>query len=787
MTSSALLTWLRQLEVPELALLLGLRADVLPERDPPRSLDQLAVRLCHPRSVQLALADLDATCLGVLTGLRLLGDQGQLTEIAPVFGDLPAAELARALDTLRQYGILLSEGSHWELAEPFRAGDSPVLGLGVPATRLLAGLTGPQVIGLADRLRLGPALDKADAVALVAEHLGDADRIRAVARQAPAEVEELLEFLVHSAPDFPSPPTGEAMTAVWGEPDQRWLMERGLLLPAPGYRVQMPREVGIALRGPGFSVPVRPRPPEPTMIPISQSVVDGAASVAASATLHAVTRLVELSGSRPLTWRRSGGLGVRELRRVAKALDCAEPAIRLWAALAARTGLLTREGDQLVPTAGSDTWRGLPADFRLGTLLNSWWTMPATPSAEEGPAFLHEDNAETALRTDLVGSLSDLGWHAFVDLDEVASYLGWRRPVAHRLVHGAESVLLHRVRQVAREAELLGVLARDCASTLARCLVEGSDPPAGWLPGEAGTARFGADLTAVVVGLPSGELTALLDGAAELESRDTASVWRFSWASVRRALDGGQTAESLLDRLRAVSAGDLPQPLEYLVTDVARRHGELLVSTVGCCVSARDPAVLAELAAHSELRELDGRLLAPTVLACSTDAARTLELLRANGYAPVATDETGAIAVERPEPLRAARAAPVPQDELVPGVEPRSPAELVALAEELLAAPGEGAELDRLLAAIRESAEQLSEADSRALAQAVLAGTTVQVEFARETFRRPWWTHGTGEPRWRRRLVRPLEVADGLLHAQDVERGERTQLALAELVRVIVS
>ena len=51
------------------------------------------------------------------------------------------------------------------------------------------------------------------------------------------------------------------------------------------------------------------------------------------------------------------------------------------------------------------------------------------------------------------------------------------------------------------------------------------------------TVRLQADLTAVVTGTPSADLTALLDDAADAETRGTAYTWRFSPASVRRALD----------------------------------------------------------------------------------------------------------------------------------------------------------------------------------------------------------------------------------------------------------
>ncbi|MGW5640791.1 helicase-associated domain-containing protein [Streptomyces sp. NPDC003832] len=72
------------------------------------------------------------------------------------------------------------------------------------------------------------------------------------------------------------------------------------------------------------------------------------------------------------------------------------------------------------------------------------------------------------------------------------------------------------------------------------------------LPTVTRTARFGADLTAVVTGTPSASLAALLDSVANRESGGTASVWRFAPATVRRALDAGRGAEGITSAYRRI-------------------------------------------------------------------------------------------------------------------------------------------------------------------------------------------------------------------------------------------
>jgi hypothetical protein len=159
-----------------------------------------------------------------------------------------------------------------------------------------------------------------------------------------------------------------------------------------------------------------------------------------------------------------------------------------------------------------------------------------------------------------------------------------------------------------------------------------------------------------VSGTPSVALSRLLDSCAVREARGAASVWRFTPASVRKALDGGATPDRLVESLRAV--GTVPQAVEYLINDVARRHGSLRVRAVGCVLHGLDPALLAEVVADRRLAALGLAALTQTVLASTRPPAETLAALRAAGYAPVAEDATGEVLVDVPAQRRAEQPLP---------------------------------------------------------------------------------------------------------------------------------
>ncbi|WP_039913030.1 helicase-associated domain-containing protein, partial [Amycolatopsis vancoresmycina] len=309
--------------------------------------------------------------------------------------------------------------------------------------------------------------------------------------------------------------------------------------------------------------------------------------------------------------------------------------------------------------------------------LATWWD-------PEPPQF--EVDVEALLRRLVVRVLARLTpGDAITDLDALTELVRWHAPML------SSEDLAGDVRIVLEQGELLGVVAHGAATAAGRALLEpeGLVEVTDELVSRARTtALFGTDLTAIVPGSPDARLAALLDRAADREAQGTATSWRFSPSSVRRAFDQGTTAAELLEDLRSSAAGELPQPLVYLVNDVARRHGEAQVLDVASVVVG-EPAVLAELAAHRKLAKLGLRAVAPTVLTSTVDAAGTLEALREAGYAPTRHTADGSIVLparDQAEPTSAVR-EPEPGDRLAP--DPGSHA------ERLLAAPTTGPALLR--------------------------------------------------------------------------------------------
>ncbi|MFD9699675.1 helicase-associated domain-containing protein [Lentzea sp. NPDC059081] len=386
---------------------------------------------------------------------------------------------------------------------------------------------------------------------------------------------------------------------------------------------------------------VRPRTPR------TRRALEISPIVPAMSTVDGVARLLAHCEQDTFDARYTGGVATVEIRRVAKALRVTDGTLRLWLELGVEAQLLGVDRSRLLPTGRGDEWLGSQPGRRLAALVEAWQRMDWRPEPDQARAALRDYTGAAGLELRR-GTLERFSAHeAFADLGELVDDLVWERPAVHDPRATAA---------VIGEMESLALVAGGALTGLGVAVLEGGDvesAAAALMPAATEKAAFQTDMTAVVNGLPSPELSATLNLVADLEDNDAARVWRMSPGSVRRALDTGLSAEAVLVKLAAVSEAPLPQAVGYQVRDVARRHGHLTVTDVRSCVRAADSALLQEISKSRKLTALKLRFLAPTVLASDRPMAETLEALRRAGYAPTGVDGGDQSIVERIEKPRA--------------------------------------------------------------------------------------------------------------------------------------
>jgi hypothetical protein len=631
-------SWLADLPDERLIRLLELRPDLA--QPPPGSIAALAARAVARQSVKAATDELDFLRLAVLDALLVLqADTAPVptAKLLALIGDRASeADVVSALDDLRQRALVWGETAVRVAADagtalPWHSGQ---------VTLEDSSHTGEQIADLIDRL------NKAQL--------------------------EVLEKLLQGSP------MGRTRDAAPGAPADRpvpQLLSMGLLRRIDAETVILPRHVGQVLRGeqPG---PMQLTAPDPVVSITTQEDADAVAAGAIIDLLRELDVLLESLGTTPVPELRSGGLGVREVKRLAKTTGIDEPRLGLILEVAAAAGLIASgtpdpepvnsDGPYWAPTVATNRFSAMSTAERWHVLAGTWLDLPGRPAliGTRGPdakpyGALTDSLYSTAAPLDrrlLLGMLAELPHGAGVDAATASAALIWRRPRwARRLQPRPMGDLL-------TESHALGLVGRGAISTPGRALLDEAIDPAvaidamtRALPKPIDHFLLQADLTVVVPGPLQRDLAEELAAVATVESAGAAMVYRISEQSIRHALDIGKTRDWMHTFFAKHSKTAVPQGLTYLIDDAARRHGQLRIGMAASFVRCEDPALLAQAVAAAA--DLQLRALAPTVAVSPAPIAEVLVALRAAGFAPAAEDSSGAIVDVRPRGAR----VPTPQ------------------------------------------------------------------------------------------------------------------------------
>ncbi|WP_091226313.1 helicase-associated domain-containing protein [Microbacterium sp. 3J1] len=190
---------------------------------------------------------------------------------------------------------------------------------------------------------------------------------------------------------------------------------------------------------------------------------------------------------------------------------------------------------------------------------------------------------------------------------------GWIPTTAWSHAHPWDPAGAARAEALLGRARLLGLLADgDSEPEWTRPLRRGDrvdpEPLTRLLPAEVDRIFLQNDLSAISPGPLAPALDVRLRTIASRESAAQASTYRFSPESIARALVAGETEQSILAFLDTLSLTGIPQPLRYLVTQTAQRHGLVQVSTdpeTGRTrIESGDPHLIEAMAVDQTLRPL---------------------------------------------------------------------------------------------------------------------------------------------------------------------------------------
>ncbi|MCL7492202.1 helicase C-terminal domain-containing protein [Streptomyces sp. MCA2] len=789
-------------DVTQLATRAGTRASVVRAVE---RLDRFVLQTAE------ALAVAPDPCPYDTLGALMAGDAGD---------PAVAAELPRAVAELRAQALVWGPDDRLrlvrtarELLSPSATHPSPT-GLGPTVAEAMAGMSPGRLQEIIAAAGLPTTHDPVTAAAALTGLFSDRSRMAALLDTAPAESVAVLDKLLWGPPyggvtDRPAPHLQWLL-------DRGLLIAAGarnVVLPREAaLHLRGGRAHHTAEPVPPALAPATERDPQ---------LVDNAAASQAFTALATVEELLkewDLGGPAVL---RAGGMSVRDLKRTAAALDTTEQLAAFWLELAYAAGLIASDGEadeRFGATPAAEEWLQLPDHERWAVLAAGWLAATRTPGVvgtadSKGRALAalgpHLDRSPAPeVRRRALSLLATLPPGTSVPALAVRSRLRWERPLrsgaaagqapaagrtpgAPAAVDGATGPagsagsapdpvddLRSRLAQwTLTEAELLGVTGRGALATHGRALIDATshttaDPtPADThaaaaraaavlsplLPEPVDHVLLQADLTAVAPGPLHRPLADALGVLADIESKGGATVYRFTPASVRRALDAGRSASEVQEFLTTHSRTPVPQPLAYLIDDVARKHGRLRVGAATAYVRCDDDALLSEILADRRAAPLRLRRIAPTVLAAQTAPDQLLDGLRAMGYAPAAESAAGDVLIARADTHRTPpRTAPAPVPDGPPSPDPT-----------LLTAAVRAIRAGDLAATAERKPVHAPAPVSGALPRTTSAETLATMQAAVLTHSALWIGYVNADGAASQRVIAPVRVEGGFVTAYD--------------------
>jgi len=453
-----------------------------------------------------------------------------------------------------------------------------------------------------------------------------------------------------------------------------WLLENGYLIPMDSQTVVLPREVAIHLRGGKIYKELSLAAPALSGTARKQKDIDRAAIANISDFLRWCEELAHNWSDEPPLALKSGGVGIRDLKRSAEHLGIEEVCVGFVAEILYLAGLIVIDtDDQILPTSAFDIWLTRSFEERWHGLVSLWLETSRVSGLigkadQKNIAPLGPELDRAGISSIRKATLNLLTANKEVDPDisKIQSLIRWQTP---QRFNG------EFVEWTLREAEWLGVTGQGAISSFGIAFLNNLDDLGveAALPKPVDHILIQADNSAIAPGPLTVELSNMIGTIADIESRGGATVYRFSESSIRRGLDHGQTGDQIKDFLKKTSKTPMPQPLEYLINDVAKRHGKLRVGSATSYLRCEDEGIIQQILHDKKLEHLRFRKLAAQVLITEVELAECIATLRESGYLPAAENATGILisapavrrAKSRPKPPRILSEVGIPGETII--------------------------------------------------------------------------------------------------------------------------
>jgi hypothetical protein len=360
------------------------------------------------------------------------------------------------------------------------------------------------------------------------------------------------------------------------------------------------------------SIPVIP---EQAAAPDYQTI-DRQAGITLFQTIQALTEVIFDLEKHLVREVGRGNVGLPDVKRLASALGCSNETAKGYFGLASALGLTVVFEARHRLTAKSVTWLEAESQSRVETLLQHY---------------------RDVLGSELVLSLSKLDGSTLLPVWFQSNY-----PFA-------ENRPLSRIGKILELSENLGLTVEGWTTSWFASQISGRSVVEGvnHLPAIQERIILQADGSIIAPGPLATKVEAGLRRVAETESIGLASTYRLTPLSITQGLELGEKVDGIREMLVQLSGTSLPQPIEYLLTDVEKHFGRLLIGAGNqewrSQISSQDAVLLTEIASDTRLKPFALHRQAPELLACRFEPSVVYFGLRECGFLAVRVDGNGRV------------------------------------------------------------------------------------------------------------------------------------------------
>jgi hypothetical protein len=203
----------------------------------------------------------------------------------------------------------------------------------------------------------------------------------------------------------------------------------------------------------------------------------------------------------------------------------------------------------------------------------------------------------------------------------------------------------------------------------------------------------------------------------------------------------------------------MPQPLDYLIADVAKRHGRLRVGSAHTYIRCEDEGLVQQILHDKKCEHLRLRKIASQVLVTELELPEVISELREYGYLPAAENASGVL-LSQPN-LRRAKSRPKPPRIISEFTAPK--ASVVSAAVKTIRAGERSRKVEPIVAGT-SSNETLA-----LINQYIDEQRTLVISYADNN-------GGVSN-----RIIEPISISLGTLTARDETTGEITQFRIPRI------